>query len=257
MTGRDRVLFIRVIENKCPRLALGWIAGRRINSSLQAPGGSGGREERQTCPLPRWRRHRPAYPWKIPAVIFSVQTSSQDLFRCPLPAQRNPVSSHQPVLCQPCVGTSWFVNPKSRSKAWPQGSCRPPRPQHKARLPLPGGCAQHVVELGERTDRDKYPCVAEDGVKGVNWPFYDRNPDSTLSCAKFWQDSGFKIVHTLDLPLIWAPTSMVSWLEAKKGLSTFLRLLASLLPVWQRGRCRHCRKWEDSILKRQYDWLKL
>lgn len=76
-----------------------------------------------------------------------------------------------PVLCQPCVGTSWFVNPRSRSKAWLQGSCQPPQPQHKARLPLPGGCDEHVAELGEHTHRDKYPCVAKDCVKGVNWLF--------------------------------------------------------------------------------------
>lgn len=44
VAGRNRVLFIRVIKNKCPSPTSAWTAGYRAKYPLHGPRGSGGRE---------------------------------------------------------------------------------------------------------------------------------------------------------------------------------------------------------------------
>lgn len=266
------VHFIRVIKNKCPRSALGWTDGHRVNSSLHAPRGSERRETQR-----RWRRKPDLSSASL--TFTSARLSLKDInrylhiadfhprfvgfssqFRCLIPGQRNSTVSLQPLHCQISIGTKRSFNPSPSSRAWLQGSCQPPTPC-LARLLFPRGCHKHVVGLGEHTHRHICTCAAKGCVKCVNWLFWDCNLDLTLLCLNFLQELGFSvdgfcIVPTLDLLLIWALALMVSILTVtKRRLSCLFWHLADLPSIWRGRRCRHCREWEEFVHMLQYDWL--
>lgn len=88
---------------------------------------------------------------------------------------------------------------------WLQGNRDPHR---WARLPVGGGCYDHVVGSGEHTHRHAYTAAAEGCVKCVNRLLWDCNLDLTPLSLDFLQALGLsfvrsKIVQALDLLMIW------------------------------------------------------
>lgn len=136
VTGRNRVLFIRVIESKCPGPTLSWTAVHRVNSFLHAQRGSGGREAEQSCRREPdlssavWRFTSTGLSLKTQTVISSLQTSIQDLLDF-LPslsalARRTQLSASRLHFVKPPVAPIVLVNPKPSFEAWRQSNCHTP-----------------------------------------------------------------------------------------------------------------------------------
>lgn len=178
VTGRNRVLFIRVIESKCPGPTLSWTAVHRVSSFLHAQRGSGGRETEQSCRRQPdlssavWRFPSTGLSLKTHTVISSLQTSTQDLLDF-LPslsalARGTQLSASRLHFVKPPVApiVLLILNPVLKHDGGVTVT-----PQFSAWLPFPRGCYEHVAGLGEHTHRHACTSAAEGCVKCGNCLF--------------------------------------------------------------------------------------
>lgn len=212
------MLFIRVIENKCPSPVPGWTAGHRVNSSLHAPReqveeGKLSNVEGEIRPVLATLTFTSACPsLKDTNRYLHFADLTQDLldftpsFGAQFLARRTPLSASSLYFVRPPLAPIVLFIPVPG----PKHDCRiafdPPTPR-LTRLPFLRGCYEHVVGLGEHTHRHTCTCAAKRCVRCVNWLFWDCDPDLTLLCLNFLHEPGssavgFRIVHTLDLLLI-------------------------------------------------------
>lgn len=268
MTGRNRVLFIRVIKNKCPSPTLGWTAEHRVNCPLHGPRGSGGREtatlEDKACLWPLWRSHQPAHPYKTPILICTSQTSTQEYldltpsFGAQFLARGTPLSASSLHFVKPPLAPIAFVHPCPRSKAWLRGSRRPPTPSFNS-VAFPERMRRTCGGIRRaHTQAHMHLCcqgvceVCKLSVLGLQ-PRFD--PRGFLFFTQAGILSGWiqdcSVFGFTDL----SPDLSGIVTVTKGRLSLLFWLLANLPPVWWRRRCRHGRGWEESFDKPQHDWL--